>query len=63
MIVDLSTEEVNYILASLVMAREYYRVLAGSSRVGLSNLAKYRLVEGLGTKLEAGIISSSDEPR
>jgi len=60
MTIDLSSEEVRYLLDSLVMAREYYRLLATSSKAQTGNIQRYRLVESLGKKLEGTRVSFSD---
>ena len=60
---NLSDEEARYLLENLLLAREYYRILAGSNKAGAANIAKYRLVEGLGRKLEEGVRAFSSGER
>lgn len=61
MTVELSAEEARYLLGQLKLAREYYAILAGSSKAQEGNLQKYRLVESIGKKLEV-MVSSSGVP-
>jgi hypothetical protein len=49
--VELSEEEVGYVLGLLQGHLEYYRLLRGELKCSEGNLAKHELVEGLWVKL------------